>query len=305
MAEKSITQEKVNIAVDMWNFDSLAKKVHEEARTLIDYFRFNLIYYQLVKGGSLEFERIRQYEPGDNIRRIDWKVYARSQDLTTRLYKDECEYDIVIVLDVSNSMLIGTGKMTKIKSAALIAGVLAFAAIEAGDSVALVMHADGQNFCSEPSNVDVMPFLRMLTDHSKYGGRKNWVSLGRKLLSNYQDKSVVFMISDFFDCNPEVLLPELAGKFSKTYGIMVRDPIDINVPSGIGPMYLKDPDTGKIFLIDFDKVRKDYMILSKERVKKISDAFHDYGQLFFDMVTEENFVKAFMKSVGKEEVISY
>ncbi|MBN1645971.1 DUF58 domain-containing protein [Candidatus Woesearchaeota archaeon] len=290
------------ITVNMYDFDSLIKETIINATKLMEYFKLNLIYYQLVSGKGLEFDRIKEYVPGHDPRRIDWKIFARTNKLYIRAFKEERKFDVIIVLDVSDSMLLGTTNVTKNEYAAVIAGSLAYAATQADDRVAVVMNSENVEVATDPSN-EFFQMLRIVSDKNNYGGDKNWAKLIRNLLANYAQESIIFIVSDFIDTNPEHFLPELSSHFTKVYGIMLRDPIDQEIPKGVGRMYLQGSSDSKLFLTDLDKVREEYSTLTQRQVEKIKSVFHDYDQLFFMIRTDEDFGAGFIKALGAEKVI--
>ena len=290
--------------VNVFDFDELIRQTGDTAGSLMEFFRLNLIYYQLISGKGLEFDRLRRYVPGDDVKRLDWKVFARTGDLYTRVYKEERQFDIVIILDVSNSMLVGTGKHTKNEFGAVIAGTIAVAALDAGDNVGGGTFSEERPNLVEPEQ-DSVHFMNTLASKDSYGGKKNWEKLTNELLANYDDDSIVFIVSDFMDSKPEQFLPELASSFTKVYGIMIRDPIDEKLPKGVGKMYVKDPQTGRVVLTDIDKVRDEYEVMAKMQVKRIKDAFQQYGQLCFKVVTGDDFGIEFVKAMGEEGVEIY
>lgn len=290
------------LSINMMSFDDLVKQTITQSMKLIEYFQLNLIYYQLISGKGLEFEKVQEYHVGDDVRRIDWKILARTQEVHVRTYKEERRFNIVIVLDVSNSMLLGTSRFIKNEYASLVAGVLAYAALEAGDSICPVMVSSDINVAGEPLN-DVYQFLRIISKKENYGGKKDWRKMVDTLISNYDDDSIVFLISDFIDFNPDQILPPLAAGFGKVFGIMVRDKIDDQLPKGVGPVYLTDAQGKKVYLTNFDKLRDEYQVLNERQIKKIKTEFLSEGQLFFKVNTTQDFGTEFIKALGHEEVI--
>lgn len=295
---------KNGLNVHLYDFEGLVRETITTSVKLMDYFRMNLVYYQLVSGKGLEFDRIKEYTVGMDPRRIDWKIFARTGELKIRAFKEERKFDIVIVMDVSDSMLLGTTKHTKNQFASIIGGALAFAAVEAGDQVALMMHSDRVNVALDP-DADFYHMLNIMAKKQNYGGKKKWETLSQDLIANYSSNSIIFILSDFIDTNPEVFLPDLTAYFSKVYGIMLRDPIDDVIPKGVGRMYLKNAYGDSTYLVNLDKVRKGYAQLAKEEVAFIKESFQNYDQLFFKIHTEEDFGTGFIKAVGAEEVIIY
>lgn len=291
-----------SVPVNMFGFDTLMAETVRESVKLIEYFRLSLIYYQLVSGKGLEFDRIREYHPGADPRRIDWKIYAKTGELKYRAFKEERHFDIVIVLDVSDTMLLGTTSMTKNEYAAIVAGALTFAALEASDNVGIVMNSDTVSVAMDPT-AEFAKIMAQVADKDNYGGKKDWNQLVLNLTGNYSQDSIVFVISDFIDTNPEVFLPELAGYFTKVYGIMVRDPTDNELPKGVGRMYLKDMAGRKVSLTNLEEVREEYAVLARRQIDAIKSSFHSYDQLFFEITTKGEFAEGFMRALGSEEVI--
>lgn len=291
-----------SVPVNMFDFDVLMRETVRESVKLLEYFRLSLIYYQLVSGKGLEFDRIKDYYVGADPRRIDWKIYARQGKLKIRAFKEERHFDIIIVLDVSDSMLLGTTSMTKNEYASIVAGALSFAAIEASDNVGIVMNSDKVHVAMDPT-AEFAKIMSEVANKQNYGGQKDWPELVLNLTANYAQDSIIFIISDFIDTNPEIFLPELAGYFTKVYGIMVRDPTDNVLPKGVGRMYLKDAQGKKMYLTDLDKVREEYAVLAQRQIEAIRNSFHSYDQLFFEITTEGEFAEGFIRALGSEEVI--
>ncbi len=292
---------EAEIQVNVYNFEKLVKLTITNAVKLIEYFRLNLIYYQLISGKGLEFDRLKEYAPGMDVHRIDWKVFSRTDKLFVRTYKEERKFDIVFFFDVSDSMLLGTTDMTKNEFANLVIGTFAFAAIEAGDNVAITMLSDKVEIVTDPEG-DYFKLMRLMSNKEHYGGKKDWNNLSRILLNNYGQDAILFFVSDFIDSPIKKILPDLAAHFSKVYGIMIRDPIDVKLPENVGSMYLKNLE-GKNYLSNLDKLKEEYEVLAKKEMRDVEELFHDYGQLFFKIITGEDFSIAFIKSLGHEQVI--
>ncbi len=302
LEDTSESKDKFKININVSKFDDLVRETVENAGRLMEYFRLNLIYYQLVSGKGLEFDRIKEYVPGHDPRRIDWKIFAKKGELYIRAYKEERQFDIILIIDVSDSMLLGTTAKTKNEFAMMVAGALGFAATESGDKVGIMMLSDKVELATDP-DFELFRLLSLMSDKKNYGGKKNWSKMLPLLLSNYDEKSIIFIISDFIDTDPSKFLPELSAYFSKVYGIMIRDPIDERLPEGVGHTYLKDVNGSNVCLADLDKYRDDYEILSRRHATKVRNSFHDHDQLFFRITTQEEFSTSFIKALGEEKVI--
>ena len=293
---------KDKIPVQMYEFGELMQETITASTKLIDYFRMNLIYYQLISGKGLEFDRVKQYFPGDDPRRMDWGIFAKTGDLFIRAFKEERHFDIIFVVDVSDTMLLGTTDKAKNQYAAIVAGALGYAAVSADDQIAVVLVSDEHSVAIDPTG-DFFSAMQVLADVKNYGGKKDWSKMITALLGNYASDAIVFIISDFIDTNPEEFLPIIASEFTKVYGVMIQDPIDVTLPDGVGKMYLKDTRGSYTSLTDFDRVRNDYEVLSRHHVDNIKGKFHEYGGLFFQITTDDDFATAFVKAFGEEEVV--
>ncbi len=292
------------LEANIFDFETLLQKTIVTSAKLVEYFRMNLIYYQLVSGKGLEFDRIRNYTVGDDVKRIDWKIFAKRGKLLLRSYKEERQFDIVMVMDVSDTMLLGTTQYTKNQYAALVAGTLAFAANEAGDLSAISMFSDKVELALDPDN-DFSGVMAVMSNQENYGGKKNWEKLSDSLISTYAQDSIIFLISDFIDTDPELFLPDLSSYFSKVYGIMVRDPVDDQLPKKVGRMYLKNTDNKYLCMPNLSQIRDQYSVLCKRNIEKVRETFHKYGQLFFRIHTDEEFATSFIQALGAEEVVIY
>ncbi len=99
-----------------------------------------------------------------------------------------------------------------------------------------------------------------------------------------------------------MFLPELAGKFAKVFGVMIKDPIDYELPKEAGKMFLRDPQTNEVILTDTKHTGEEYNMLSKIEIQNIKDLFHQYGQLCFTIKTGDDFTTTFIKAMGDEQV---
>lgn len=299
---RAASKSSVGLKVNMYDFDKLIQETIVNSNRLKEYFRMNLIYHQLVSGKGLEFDRIKEYYVGADPKRIDWKKFAKKGDLMVRMFKEERHFDILIVIDVSDTMLLGTTNVTKNEYASLIAGIFATAAIEASDNVSIIMHSDKVEVYTDPSN-EFYNLVMLLTEKSNYGGNKEWNKLTQNLIVNYKPESIVFIISDFIDTDAERFIPELSSYFSKVYGIMVRDPVDNMLPEHVGRMYVRDVSGKNVYLVDMNHIKKAYESQVLMEISRLRDVFRQYNQLFFQIIPGEDFGTEFIRSLGGEEVI--
>lgn len=293
-------EEKPEIPVNLFSFDELVKKLDVNARTLIDLFEMKMIYLTVVTGKGLEFDKLREYNIGEDASSMDWNATARTTKPYVKVFQEERMLDVIIVVDVSNTMLLGTTQMLKNQYAALAAGVIALVGISSGDKVGGLLFSDKVKAFLEPSAMmdNYYALLSIMSRKKYYGGRKRWEVVPKTLLGTLGPDTVLFIISDFIGIDVGSFsedISQFASQFKKVFGIMVRDPRDSYIPEGIGSVYLADPDTGEVCLVDLDRVRDEYNKKAAEQEEKISKVFKNTGQEFFKIYTNEEFIKSFTK----------
>jgi uncharacterized protein (DUF58 family) len=279
------------------------KMVVEEAlknsKRLVQQLRILLVYQQIVTGKGLEFERLREYVPGDEAKMIDWNSLARTGDLYTKIFKEERMLDVVFVVDLSKSMTIGTTEVVKNEYASIVATSLARTALDAGDKVGLIGFSEGRKATIEPSLSDEIPFqfARTLSDEDIYGGEADWGSVKESVMSSFGSDTFVFVISDFVNENDQMydFLMQCNDKFRGVFSIMVRDPLDSHLPEGVGKAYISDPETGELDLVDVDDIRDEYNERAAEKEAKIQRKIESTGGHFFKIHTRDDFVEKFAK----------
>jgi len=280
-------------------FRELLEKVQWEFPKILELFSMKLLYLDVLTGKGLEFEKLREYTMQDDAARIDWNATARTQKTFLKVYSEERKLDIIFVVDVSNSMQYGTTKYTKSEFASVFAGILAYAAIQAGDRVGLVMFSDKIKAFVAPSmkEEDYYIIIKALTNPKNYGGKKNWDSVSKRVVEALSEHSVVFLISDFIGYNKKIhdYAVMMGSKFDRVFGIMLRDPTDSVLPEGVGPIYLSDPNTGEVRLIDVDDVRDEYNRRTMEHEEMVEKFFGGSELSFFKVHTNQEFIDAFAK----------
>lgn len=276
--------------------EELMKEIDANVRELVDTFRFLLKYIILFKGSGVEFANLREYVPGqDDATKIDWKASLRSKKLYIKQFEDERDLEVWILLDASNSMLFGTQEKLKSEYAAVVAGTLAYAAIEAGDNVGFAMFGDDVKAVLDPIG-DISQYytiLRYVVDPEKYGGGCDLAGALSYLVNIVADRTILFVVSDFIGVGRgwDDALRMMAGKIDKVVGLMVRDVRESSIPKGIGSMRLSDPFSDKVLTLDLDKVSEEFTKLAGKQERNIEETFIDGGMGFVKMYTNEPFVK--------------
>lgn len=207
-------------------------------------------YHSVFKGRGMEFEEVREYQIGDDVRSIDWNVTARMRHPYVKRYREERELTVMLAVDVSSSGAFGTANQMKAELGVELSAVLAFSAIKNNDRVGLVEFTDRIEKFIPPKKgkKHVLRLIRELLDERPEGGRTDLrlalEFLGRVLLR----KSVVFVISDFLGEDYEDPLKILNQKHD-LITISVIDPRELELPP-VGFLELQDAETGEVVIID-------------------------------------------------------
>ena len=230
-------------------------------------------YHSVFKGLGMEFSEVREYQPGDDIRNIDWNVTARFGHPYLKIYKEERELVVMLVVDLSGSQRFGTGERFKTEAAAEISAVLSLAAIKNNDKVGLLVYTDRiEKFI--PPKKGRNHVLRLIREilYLKPKGRGTNTSLALEhLLGVIKKKCVVFLISDFIDSDYEKPLA-IAARKHDLIALKLSDQLERSFPKA-GLIRLYDLESGAERLVDSSsaKFRKLFRIrigLSGQRFDK-------------------------------------
>lgn len=291
MSLQSLDQEKIFERSSM-----NAERLMKELRVL-------LVYRDIVTGEGLEFDRLREYVPGDSAKNIDWNSLARTQSLYTKVFKEERLLDVELVYDTSDSMNTGSTEILKNEQAALIATTLATTAVEAEDSVGLTTFSDKVKPQIRSGGSDHQPYhiSGTVSDQSLYGGEVDWEEISEKLIKKKKQDSFVFIISDFipYNDNLKMFIRKVSNYFRGAMFFMVRDPLDSKIPEGVGRAYITDPSTGEKKLTDLDKIRDEYNRKAHEREEELQNIAEASGGMFFKTYTDQDFVTEFARFLDR------
>lgn len=207
-------------------------------------------YKSVFKGMGIAFEEVREYQPGDDIRTIDWNVTARMGHPFAKRYIEERELTVVLVIDCSRSLLFGTQEKLKRDVAAELAALLAFGAISNNDKVGLLLVSDRVERYVPPRK-GPRHVLRLIRDILFFEPRQTGTSLcaGLDFLSKVlHRRSIVFLVSDFLDEGFERALQRV-GRRHDVIAVSLSDPRESAFPA-VGLVQLRDAETGRTLLID-------------------------------------------------------
>jgi uncharacterized protein (DUF58 family) len=282
--------------------EGLMNEINAEVERLIDAFMFLLKYRILFRGGGVEFAGLKDYVPGeDDATRIDWKSSLKSQKIYVKMFEEERDLDIFVLLDTCSSMLFGTQQKLKSEYAAVAAGVIARAAVETGDNVGFAVYSDEPRHFLEPSNDESQYYhiLKVMVMEDVYGGKCNLEKALDFVVNNVRERTVLFIISDFLGLEEgwDDSLKMARGKFNDVYAVMVRDMRDEVLPEGSGNFRLEDPCSGEVMVVNLDKVRKEYERLAKEQCEMVESVCRDSNVGFVKVFTTEPFVKGLVQTM--------
>jgi uncharacterized protein (DUF58 family) len=203
-------------------------------------------YHSIFKGGGITFDAVRAYEPGDDIRDIDWNVTARTGEAHVKRYVEERERTVMLVLDASASILFGTQGRFKRDLAAEIGAVLAFSATSNNDKVGLLVFSDQIERYIPPrkGRKHVLHLIRdLMAAEPRHKGTD--MALGLKTLNRFLKRNaIVFLISDFLTpSNDYIRELMLLGRRHDMIAISLNDPLEQSWP-GVGLVGLRDAETG-------------------------------------------------------------
>jgi len=207
-------------------------------------------YQSVFKGRGMEFDEVREYQVGDEIRSIDWNVTARMGHPYIKKFMEERELTVMLLLDLSASSYFGTVSKLKRQIAAEICSVLALSAIRNNDKVGLIIFTDKiEKFV--PPKKGISHVLRIIREALYFNpqGRKTDIPAALEYLNKVCKRSTVtFIVSDFYDTNFEKPL-SIANKRHDLVSITITDPKELALPN-IGMAQFDDPETGKTFNLD-------------------------------------------------------
>jgi len=217
-------------------------------------------YHSVFKGRGMAFEEVRQYQWGDDVRLIDWNVSARMNDVFVKLFVEEREMTVMLLVDVSASESFGTVRQNKAQLLARVAATLAFSAIKNNDRVGLIMFTDRVELFVPPQK-GRKHVLRVVSEILRFSPKRRHTSIsaGLDYLGRItRKKAVVFLLSDFIDSGWERAV-RLASAKHDLVPVCVTDPREEELPD-MGIVNVQDPETGEMMMVDTSSksVRESY-----------------------------------------------
>ena len=267
------------------------RKIEIKTRRLSDHI-FSGEYHTSFKGRGMTFSEVRQYQYGDDVRAIDWNVTARYNEPFVKVFEEERELTMMLMVDISGSESFGTKNQLKRDMITEIAATLAFSATQNNDKIGLLLFSDQIELFIPPKKgkSHVLRIIRELIEFESKSKKTDLSQALKYLSSVLKKKAIVFLISDFMVKDYEHTL-KIASKRHDVTGIRVFDQREESIPN-IGVVNMLDAETGETLLVDTtsNKVRMDYEKYYSENVHYFKDIFSKCGPGTISSRLDESYV---------------
>jgi len=268
------------------------RKIEIKSRRLSDHI-FGGEYHSTFKGRGMTFSEVRQYQFGDDVRNIDWNVTARYNEPFIKVFEEERELTMMLMVDISGSELFGTDEQFKNELVTEIAATLAFSATQNNDKIGLILFSDQVELYIPPKKgrSHVLRIIRELIEFHPKSKQTN-IAEALKFLSNVmKKKAIVFLLSDFIADDYHHTMKIVSGKHDVT-GIRVYDRREESIPN-LGMVQMQDEETGELMLVNTSskKVRRNYEKFYLEKVAYFKESFTKSGAGVIDCRLDESYVK--------------
>ncbi len=254
-------------------------------------------YHSAFKGKGMSFKEVREYAAGDDIRFIDWNVSARFGHPFSKVFEEERELTVMLLVDVSASSIFGTVHASKKDIATEIAAVVAFSAVNNADKVGVIFYSDKiEKYIPPKKGKQHALFIvrQLLTmDSTKKGTNLNKAL--RYFSNTTRQKSIAFVLSDFIDADYRDAL-RVAGNKHDVIGIKIYDRMDRNLPN-LGMIRAEDAETGEVKWVDSTSrfVRYEYEKEFFRITDYANETFKKAGADLLHVRTDEDYVKVLQR----------
>jgi len=278
------------------------KRIEIKTRGLVNDL-FGGEYHSIFKGRGMTFSEVREYNPGDDIRLIDWNVTARTGSPFVKVFEEERELTVFLLVDISASGEFGSGSQLKRDYGVEVASVLGFSAIKNNDKVGLILFTDRveKYIIPKKGKTHVLRVIRELLYTKPEGSKTSIREALDYLLKVAKRKCVVFLISDFLDDNYLTSL-KVVNKKHDLIAIQLLDPAELELPN-MGLIKVEDPETGEMFWVDTSS-QKAMTQLKNEISTKQSNFRKETKKFGIDLIsisTNEDFVDPLMSFFKSRE----
>ena len=260
-------------------------------------------YHSVFKGRGMAFSEVREYQYGDDIRSIDWNVTARFNHPYVKVFDEERELTVMLLIDVSGSNEFGTQKQLKENIITEIAAVLSFSAIQNNDKVGVIFFSNKIEKFIPPDKgtKHILRIIRELIDFKPENKETNIAEALRYFTNVIKKRCTAFLISDFIDKGFENAI-KIANRKHDIIAVKIYDERETEIPN-IGLIKVKNAETGKKIWVDTSdpKVRSNYFIWSKRTDKKLDNLFTRSGVDVAKIRTDQDYVKPLINLFKRRE----
>ncbi len=268
------------------------RKIEIKTRRLSDHI-FSGEYHSSFKGRGMTFSEVRQYQFGDDIRSIDWNVTARYNEPFVKVFEEERELTMMLLVDLSASEFFGTTDQFKRDIITEISATLAFSAIQNNDKVGLLLFSDEIELFIPPKKgkSHVLRIIRELIEFQPKSKKTDITMALRYLSQVMKKKAIVFLLSDFMDDEYDSPL-KIASKRHDITGIRIYDKYEVEMPK-IGIVPMEDVETGNVILVNTNNrnIRNSYKANYLENVDYFETVFSKSGAGTISTRVDEGYVK--------------
>lgn len=268
------------------------RKIEIKTRRLSDHI-FGGEYHSTFKGRGMTFSEVRQYQFGDDVRNIDWNVTARYSEPFVKVFEEERELTMMLVVDVSGSEFFGTTSQFKREIITEISATLAFSAMQNNDKIGLILFSDQVELFIPPKKgkTHVLRIIRELIEFQPKSKQTNLSGALRFLSGVMKKKAITFILSDFIADDYEQTL-KIVGKKHDVTGIRVYDRMEEEIPN-LGMVHMEDAESGEVLLVNTQskKVRINYAKYYRDKVDYFQNAFTKSGSGVISSRVDESYVK--------------
>ncbi len=260
-------------------------------------------YHSQFKGRGMAFSEVREYQPGDDVRTIDWNVTARLNKPYIKVFEEERELTVMLLVDVSGSRDFGTVGDFKRDRMAEIAATLAFSTIENNDKVGVIFFSDRIEKFIPPKKgkTHVLHIIRELLSFEPESHGTDIANALQYFSNAIKRRSTAFLISDFIVASPAAITSMekpllIAGNRHDMHAIRLYDPVDAALPN-IGLIQLHDAETGRNHWVNtsLSSVRQAYSRRWQQNTERLDDLLLRTGTNHISMRTDEDYVKKLMQ----------
>lgn len=267
------------------------RKIEIKTRRLSDHI-FSGEYHTSFKGRGMTFSEVRQYQFGDDVRAIDWNVTARYNEPYIKVFEEERELTMMLMVDVSGSESFGTKNQFKKDIVTEIAATMAFSATQNNDKIGLILFSDQIELYIPPKKgkSHVLRIIRELIEFTPKSNKTDITQALKFLSGTQKKKAIVFLISDFMADDYEHTL-KIAGKKHDVTGVRVYDIREEQMPD-IGMVNMLDAETGETVMVNTGSkpVRLEYEKYYRDKVKYFKETFSRCGAGTVNTRVDESYV---------------